>query len=84
MAFLKQGAAGSAAAMSIKYLLAAAMISIHFYRGWLLTPAIAKLSARGNDPDKAAKLQRFSMNLVKANFALGILIILFSTAVAAR
>lgn len=83
MAFLKQSAAGSAAAMSIKYLLAAAMISIHFYRGWLLTPAIAKLS-QGNDPDRVAKLQRFSMNLVKTNFALGILIILFSAGVAAR
>ena len=83
MAFLKESA-GWNVAMSIKYLLAAAMISIHFYRGWILTPTIAKLSAQGNDPQRVAKLQSFSLNLVKTNFALGLLIILLSAGAAAR
>ncbi len=74
--------------MLVKHLLVALMVVIHFYRGLLLGPKIGKLSARLNESTEAstlsaqvAKMQKFSLNLVKINLALG-LMVLFLTGLA--
>jgi uncharacterized membrane protein len=63
-----------------KHLLVALMIIIHFYRGLVLAPRIGKLSAEAaGSPSlsaQVARLQKFSLNLVKANFGLGIMVLL--------
>jgi hypothetical protein len=71
--------------MLVKHLLVALMVVIHFYRGWLLTPKIGKLSACLNESPEAsslsvqvAGLQKFSLNLVKTNLALGLMVIFLS------
>ena len=55
----------------IKILMALVMASIHFYRGLVLTPKIARLTTESGLPERIGKLQRLSLNLVKTNFALG-------------
>ncbi|MBM4276226.1 MAG: hypothetical protein FJ134_17515 [Deltaproteobacteria bacterium] len=71
--------------MLVKHLLVALMVVIHFYRGWLLTPKIGRLSSRLNESPEAsslsiqvAGLQKFSLNLVKTNLALGLMVIFLS------
>ena len=58
-----------------KVLTALAMAGIHFYRGLVLTPKIERLAAEGNHPEDIKRLQRLSLNLVKANFILGIMVL---------
>lgn len=69
--------------MGVKHLLAASMVIIHFYRGWLLTPKIGRLAAQAAESPslsaQVAGLQKFSLNLIKANFALGIMVLLVTS-----
>ncbi|MDP3111360.1 MAG: CopD family protein [Thermodesulfovibrionales bacterium] len=60
--------------LTLKHLLVLGMIVIHFYRGLMLAPKIAKTeSVTGK-----TSLQKFSLNLVRVNFCLGILVLLLS------
>jgi hypothetical protein len=67
-------------ALVFKHLLVALMIIIHFYRGLVLAPRIGRLSAQAaGSPSlspQVAGLQKFSLNLVKANFVLGMIVLL--------
>lgn len=67
-------------ALVFKHLLVAVMIIIHFYRGLVLAPRIGGLSAQAAGspslPSQIAGLQRFSLNLVKVNFVLGMIVLL--------
>jgi len=60
----------------IKILLVIIMTGIHFYRGLLLTPKIARLTSKGGHSDK---LQRLSLNLVKINFLLGVTVLFLTS-----
>ena len=60
--------------LTLKHILVFGMIVIHFYRGLVLTP---KIKRTASDTDKAT-LQKLSINLVKVNFGLGMLILLLS------
>ena len=60
--------------LTLKHVLVLGMIIIHFYRGLMLTPKIA----RTESASVKTSLQRFSLNLVIVNFYLGILVLLFS------
>jgi len=62
-----------------KILLVVIMASIHFYRGLMLTPRIARLSSEGGHPEKVQKLQTLSLNLVKVVFFLGIAALLLTS-----
>ncbi|MBI4619879.1 MAG: DUF4149 domain-containing protein [Desulfobacterales bacterium] len=69
----------------LKHFLVAVMILIHFYRGLILTPKIGRLSVQTNElpepsslSSKIARLQRFSLNLVKINLALGLIVLLLT------
>ncbi len=58
----------------VKHVLVLGMIVVHFYRGLVLTPKIA-----GTEPsEQKASLQRLSLNLVKLNLCLGLLVLFFS------
>jgi uncharacterized membrane protein len=61
----------------IKLLLVCVMILIHFYRGLILTPKIVKSSTQAN-VTHTAKLKKFSLDLVKTNFVLGIIVLVFA------
>lgn len=58
----------------MKHVLVLGMIVVHFYRGLILAPKIARTESAG----QKASLQRLSLNLVKVNFCLGLLVLLFS------
>lgn len=60
--------------LSLKYILAFGMIAIHCYRGLVLAPK----TGRTESPDKKTSLQKLSLHLVKANLALGALILLLA------
>jgi uncharacterized membrane protein len=60
----------------LKHILVLGMVGIHFYRGLVLNPRIGKIEL----PDKKASLQRLSLNLVKTNLALGLLVLFLSAA----
>ena len=69
----------------IKHLLVASMIVIHFYRGLILNPKIGRLSSQVNESQvtpslssQVVMLQKFSLNLVKTNFVLGLIVLLFT------
>ena len=69
----------------IKHLLVALMIVIHFYRGLILNPKIGRLSSQVNESQvtpslssQVVMLQKFSLNLVKTNFVLGLIVLLFT------
>lgn len=68
--------------MGVKHLLVVSMVVIHFYRGWLLTPKIGSLSAQAEGSpsltSQVAGLQELSLNLVKANFVLGLAVLLIT------
>ena len=71
--------------MFLKHFLVAVMILIHFYRGLVLTPKIGRLSLQTNElPEPSslssniARLQRFSLNLVKTNLVLGLIVLLLT------
>jgi len=60
--------------LAAKHILVLTMIVIHFYRGWILAPKIVRMESK---PGKVA-LQNLSINLVKANFGLGLMVLLLS------
>ncbi len=63
--------------MFLKHIFVALMIIIHFYRGLILNPKIGKLSLQV-DESKIAKLRKYSLDLVKANLALGLVVLVVS------
>jgi uncharacterized membrane protein len=64
--------------LSFKIIIALIMTVIHFYRGLLLTPRIAKLTSEGIDVAQVSRLQRLSLNLVKVNLLFGATVLLIS------
>lgn len=71
----------------LKILIVAVMIIIHFYRGLMLNPRIAKISsmieessgeAREKVSSQISNLKNLSLNLVKINFGLGMIILILS------
>lgn len=71
--------------MLLKHLLVASMITVHFYRGLVLNPRIGRLSSQAGDAQAAstlssqvAGLQKLSLNLVRANFVLGMMVLLLT------
>lgn len=67
-------------AMLLKILLFLLMLGVHFFRGKVLTPRIAKTQSNG----EKARLQKLSLNLVWLNFGSGLAILLLSVFVGAR
>ena len=69
--------------MLLKHFLVALMIIVHLYRGSILNPKIGRLSAQMNESQVApslssevAGLQKFSLDLVKTNLVLGMMVLL--------
>ena len=60
--------------LTLKHVLILGMVAVHFYRGLVLAPRIA----RTEPASKKASLQKLSLNLVKVNFCLGLIVLLFS------
>ena len=58
----------------VKHVLVLGMVVVHFYRGMVLAPKIAEIESA----EQKASLQRLSLNLVKVNFCLGLLVLLLS------
>jgi uncharacterized membrane protein len=58
----------------MKYVLVLGMVAVHFYRGLVLAPRIARTAPA----TEKASLQKISLNLVKLNFCLGVAALLFS------
>jgi uncharacterized membrane protein len=58
----------------LKHVLVVGMIFVHFYRGLILAPKITKTEIAS----EKATLQKLSLNLVKINFCLGLIVLLFS------
>jgi len=63
-------------ALTAKSILVLGMVIVHFYRGLFLGPRIARTMA---DAEKKS-LQKLSLNLVKVNLALGLIVLLLSGA----
>ncbi len=57
-----------------KHLFVFGMVAIHFYRGLALAPRIARTELAS----AKASLQKLSLNLVKVNFCLGLIVLLLS------
>jgi len=70
----------SGAAMLLKILLFLLMAGVHFFRGKVLAPRIAKIQSDG----EKARLQRLSLNLVWLNLGSGLVVLLLSVFVGAR
>jgi uncharacterized membrane protein len=60
--------------LSLKHILVLGMVVVHFYRGLVLTPKIGKTES----VTKKTSLQKLSLNLVKVNFVLGVIVLLLS------
>lgn len=60
--------------LTLKHVLVLGMIVVHFYRGLVLTPKIA----RTDSATEKTPLQKLSLNLVKVNFCLGVVVLLLS------
>lgn len=58
----------------VKHVLVLGMVGVHFYRGLILAPKLI----RTEPSEQKASLQRLSLNLVKVNFYLGLLVLFFS------
>jgi len=58
----------------VKHVLVLGMVAVHFYRGLVLAPKIT----RTEPASEKASLQKLSLNLVKVNFCLGLMVLLFS------
>ena len=58
----------------VKHIFVLGMVAVHFYRGLVLAPRIA----RTEPTSEKASLQKLSLNLVKVNFCLGLIVLLFS------
>ena len=63
--------------IALKHVFVATMIMIHFYRGLLLNPKIERLSSQPNEK-QTPRLKKTSLDLVKANFAFGIIVLLLT------
>jgi len=70
------GNAGNSWSLTLimKHVLVFVMVAVHFYRGLILAPKIA----RTEPASEKASLQKLSLNLVKVNFCLGLIVLLFS------
>jgi len=71
--------------MLLKHFLVVVMVIIHFYRGLLLNPKICRLSSKISELEVAsplssrvAKFQKFSLDLVKVNLVLGIMVLMMT------
>lgn len=62
------------AVLFLKCIIVFGMVIIHFYRGLILTPKIGKTESVA----EKVKFQKLSLNLVKVNFGLGMLVLLLS------
>jgi len=60
--------------LAAKHILVFTMIIIHFYRGLILTPKIMITESKS----RKDSLQNISINLVKTNFGLGLMVLLLS------
>ncbi len=60
--------------LTVKHILVFGMAVVHFYRGLVITSKIA----RTESTTEKTSLQRLSLNLVKVNFCLGVLVLLLS------
>ena len=58
----------------VKHVLVLGMVAVHFYRGLVLAQKIA----RTEPAFEKASLQKLSLNLIKVNFCLGLIVLLFS------
>ncbi len=58
----------------VKHVFVLGMILVHFYRGLILAPKIA----RTEPASEKATLQKLSLNLVKVNFCFALMVLLFS------
>ena len=58
----------------MKHVLVFVMVAVHFYRGLILAPRIVKTEAAS----EKTSLQKLSLNLVKVNFCLGVMVLLLS------
>lgn len=61
-------------ALTVKSILVFGMVAVHFCRGLVLGPKIMRTTAE----TEKKSLQKLSINLVKVNFALGLLVLLIS------
>ena len=61
-------------ALTVKSILIFVMIAVHFYRGLILGPTIMRTTAE----IEKKSMQKLSINLVRVNFALGLLVLLVS------
>ena len=65
---------GWSSGLIVKHVLVLGMAAVPFYRGLILAPKIAKTEPAA----EKASLQKLSLNLVKVNFCLGLMVLLFS------
>ena len=63
--------------IALKHFFVATMIIIHFYRGLILNPRIERFSSQPNEK-QTTRLKKISLDLVKTNFALGIIVLLLT------
>ena len=63
--------------IALKHFFVATMIIIHFYRGLILNLKIEKFSSQPNEK-QSSRLKKISLDLVKVNFALGIMVLLLT------
>lgn len=60
--------------LAIKHIIVLSMVVIHFYRGLALNLKIARTESAA----EKTNLQKLSLNLVKVNFCMGIMVLLLS------
>jgi len=63
--------------IALKHFFVAVMIVIHFYRGLTLIPKIERFSLQSNEK-QTSRLKKIALDLVKINFALGIIVLLLT------
>ncbi len=63
--------------MYLKHFFIILMVIIHFYRGLILNPKIKRLSSQ-NIELQVKKLKKLSLNLVKTNFILGLVVLMLT------
>jgi uncharacterized membrane protein len=66
---------GWSSALMVKSIPVVGMIAVHFYRGMVLGPKIMRTTAE----TEKKSLKKLSLNLVRVNFALGLLVLLVGT-----
>lgn len=69
----------------LKHFLVILMIIFHFYRGLILNPKIGRLSSQINESletsflsSQVIRLQKLSLNLVKTNLVIGLIVLLLT------